>query len=160
MLTFDRVIVILRKFFNGRRFFCLATTCTIFQRADKSIIFLPCICYLENISSIPPPPMGRGGSILGSRSISSTVITSSILMIVVYERWLTNTLHYTKNRACTFYSAMVQLSLSSGYSCNTATRESISSHKNRNSVSCLVSSVHAATICVSASSLQLLRSSN
>ena len=63
MLTFDRVIVILRKFFIGRRFFCLATTCTIFQRADKSIIFLPCICYLENISRIsaPPPPYGDRG---------------------------------------------------------------------------------------------------
>ena len=71
MLNFDQVIVILRKFFNDRRFFCLATTCTIFQCADKSIIFLPCIRYLENISIIPPPPpMGKGGSILGSWSIT------------------------------------------------------------------------------------------
>ena len=62
MLTFDRVIVILRKFFNGRRLFCLTTTCTIIQCTDKSIIFLPCICYLENIKQNPsPPPMGRGG---------------------------------------------------------------------------------------------------
>ena len=60
MLTFDRVIVILRKFFNVRRFFCLATKCSIFQCADKSIIFLPCICYLENISKIHPT-WGEGG---------------------------------------------------------------------------------------------------
>ena len=74
MLSFDRVIVILGKIFNRRRFFCLSTTCTIFQCVDKSIIFLPCICYLENISRTPPPPYGERGSILGSWSNSPSVV--------------------------------------------------------------------------------------
>ena len=108
MLTFDRVIVILRKFFNGRRFFCLATTCTIFQCADKSIIFLPCICNLENISSIPPPLWGEGGLYLAhglkeapgelckqdskrDRPITKVVITGSNHAVVEMIREHTDT---------------------------------------------------------------------